>query len=215
MRAARVTLRLVRACIRTWTFWTIENPAHSGLWKWPPLARLIASTPGCHVCYIDVCEYGACFKKPTRIAGTLPNLLSLERTCLGGHFHERLSGTVSTVRDGKVRKGWRTGFASAYTPAFARAFALLSWQSRGNDATQKAFAEPEADRARWKTLLTRASGAPEPAANPAVPRERCGCEILKLPPDGSREWPKQEGWDCHISSVPPRAGLARSGAAGH
>ena len=57
-----------------------------------------------------------------------------------------LSGTVSTVRDGTVRKGWRTGFASAYTPALARAFALLSWQSRGSDASQNALSEPEADR---------------------------------------------------------------------
>ena len=199
MRAARTTLGLVRTCISSGTFFTIENLAHPALWTWPPLQRLLEYASAVSA-YIDVCEYGACCMKPTRIAGTLPDLLSLLVACAGAGV-ERLSGTVSTIRDGKQLKGWRTGFARACTPALALAVEKLTRAADARDASMRRFAGAEADRTRWNAGLCSATGVSN-ATDFAAP-------FRALPADGHREWPKQQGWDCHISWVPRREGARR------
>ena len=197
MRAARVTMMLVNACLKHNVFFTIENPAHSGLWKWGPMQRLLSRSSVANV-YIDVCMYGAAYKKPTRLVGTLPGPATLGRTCGGGHYHERLSGTVCTSRDGVTQKGWRTSFASAYTPRLARAIARLTRAARGTHAASTSAAAANADRARWKACLLRAAGAE------CVSLPEAAAPLRKLPANDSREWPEQRGWDFCKSYIPRR-----------
>ena len=60
----------------------------------------------------DCCEYGARYLKPTELRGTLPGLHLLSRRCRGGHFHERLQGTVQMCG---IRT-WRTSLSGKYAP---------------------------------------------------------------------------------------------------
>eukprot|EP00972_Heterocapsa_arctica_P011901 1742192-Heterocapsa_arctica.AAC.1 len=73
-----------------------------------------------------MCEFGAIYFKPTRLAGTLPGMESLSRRCCGGHYHEILQGTVKFIAaDGSKVAAWRTSLAGAYPAPLCRTWAKL------------------------------------------------------------------------------------------
>lgn len=104
-------------------FWSIEKPRSSKLWQFELVATL-ASLPGAFVVDLDMCDFGAEFKKPTRIVTNLPHLRSLGHRCTGGHGHVRLHGNVTeTAADGRSRSIARTAAAGRYPDALAALWA--------------------------------------------------------------------------------------------
>ena len=109
------------------SFFTIENPKTSYLWKLKCLRRLIEVTL-CHIVDLDQCEY--CLripnevgdlglaKKSTLMVGTLPNLPLLKRKCSRGHTHVQVIGCV------KTDSGWkkRSELAGAYPQQLCAAY---------------------------------------------------------------------------------------------
>ena len=69
----------------------------------------------------DCCEFGAHYLKPTELRGTLPGLHVLSRRCTGGHYHERLQGTVQM----RGRRTWRTALSSKYAPLLCQRWAKV------------------------------------------------------------------------------------------
>ena len=76
----RTYLQLLCVCEEVGTFWSIENPASSRLWKTPEIHRL-DSRPGTETAIVDQCSFGlndpareASYKKRTIFLGTLPDL---------------------------------------------------------------------------------------------------------------------------------------------
>ena len=63
-RLARATLRILRACLANGTPAVLENPATSRLFLLPGLRRIMSSACAAyHI--IDLCQYGASWRKPT------------------------------------------------------------------------------------------------------------------------------------------------------
>ena len=116
LRAARITLQLLRFCALHGVYWTVENPTASQLWSWPPLQSFLHRS---HAARADLhmCHYSATYQKPTSVVGNLPGLLELARTCEGGHAHEHLQGTVRVnMPDGQSCTKWKTALAVLLHP---------------------------------------------------------------------------------------------------
>ena len=80
--------------------WVVENPASSALWTWPPMMKQIRRSRAAEV-VLHMCAFGACYRKATQLAGTLPGFDSLGRKSPGDHYHEQLKGTVKLLEGGK------------------------------------------------------------------------------------------------------------------
>eukprot|EP00972_Heterocapsa_arctica_P014379 2115567-Heterocapsa_arctica.AAC.1 len=62
--------------------------------------------------------FGTPFKKPTRLCGTLPNIVKLARVCSCTLPHEHLSGLAGMPQPGgSTRVVWKTALAASYPPA--------------------------------------------------------------------------------------------------
>jgi hypothetical protein len=119
MACALRTVSLLRLCRRHQVVWTLENPASSGLLTWKPFARQVV-LQGATSQVAHMCAYGAAFKKPTAIVGTLPSLDGFARHCPGGLRHVQLQGTVTIENEVGRKSHWRTSLAGAYPPQFCR-----------------------------------------------------------------------------------------------
>ena len=82
-RTMTCTARLIRLCCRFKVPCFLENPSGSMMWLAPPILRLCHhSESRCCVC--DFCQYGARWRKRTRIqTWNAPELPSLNHTCHG------------------------------------------------------------------------------------------------------------------------------------
>ena len=191
LTAIRVTLRLVAECFRHNVFWTLENPWSSGMFRYAPVARLLRRPSVAHA-YIDMCEYQAHYKKPTAVIGTLPELHLLSRSCLGGHVHDILQGTVH-VGGHKV---WRTSLAAAYPPALCRRWAGLALEAAPASAWRPPGDNGHADLCRWEACVASTASCTGPV----------GQFIPKCPRGHPREWPADAaGWGSPPSRwIPPR-----------
>ena len=118
---------------------------------------------------LHMCAYGTSYKKPTRLAGTLPGLASLGRSCHCRHPHEHLCGLVEV--GGKLV--WKTSLAGKYPPLLARAAADLVAQA----LNVAPGVEPTAPERRWDQQLALAHGGgltpPQPATPHCPARWRC------------------------------------------
>ena len=81
-QSARWMVRVIRHAIKTKTPLIMENPATSRLWLCPPIRRLLASAS---VVTLDACQYGAPWRKSTRLAAWNVDVSSLERRCVASH----------------------------------------------------------------------------------------------------------------------------------
>ena len=122
----RISARIIHACIKTTICCFLENPAGSLMWKAPPLLK-VCSHKCSRVFVCDFCQYGARWRKRTRIQGWHSQLDSdLSRTCSGHQGQCSRSGKFHIVLHGQdpvSRQLW-THLAQPYPNAFAKAAAL-------------------------------------------------------------------------------------------
>ena len=113
---AEVATKLCRAMSLVGNLWTWEQPWTSLMWIYPPVKEFL--TMYCiALAYIDVCSFGAPWKKPTGLAANFEKILDLVRYCTCKKPHQILRGT------GPDGRAW-TAIASPYWPAFAEEWAL-------------------------------------------------------------------------------------------
>ena len=92
---AMFSARVAQECSRCRVYWTIENPANSRLWNFPPIAALQA-LPAARRIVFDMCMYDQPYKKPTAVLGNLPHLDRLSCRCCHPYPHIRLEGSRTT-----------------------------------------------------------------------------------------------------------------------
>ena len=140
----RKTLELVKLCSSLGMPWLVEHPEFLGksprgtpasIWTWQESRSCFESCHAATVCFHQ-CSYGAPYAKPTRLAGTWPNLSRLgyigwpqvdsdgryrgplPRSC--GHEHPRLIGQDESG-------SFKTAPTAAYPSRLCRAVARLAW----------------------------------------------------------------------------------------
>ena len=114
---AEVSARLAEAQEKAGNYWMLEQPATLLMWLFLPIAALIAKVT-IFLVVIDVCMFGAAWRKPTTLAANVGEIAGLFRRCDGRHGHISLQGNAS------CGKSW-TAIASPYWPEFARAWVTL------------------------------------------------------------------------------------------
>ena len=113
---AEVATKLCQAISLVGCLWTWEQPWTSLMWIYPPVKAFLLKY--CEAkAYIDVCSFGAPWKKPTGLAANFEKILELVRYCTCTKPHQILRGT------GPDGRAW-TAIASPYWPAFADEWAL-------------------------------------------------------------------------------------------
>ena len=169
---ALVMIRLMTLAHTLGIAQALENPTSSGLWKWPPLMRLLRRMRALHIQF-PMCAYGACYRKNTTVATTLPELAHLARRCTCTVPHEVLQGLVWWKGEWK----WKTSLAGAYPPALAREVARCLCAA----APQNAWSDVASRRcyaSRWEHSLAAASGHEAPSVR----------HVEGLPRQWSCEW---------------------------
>ena len=76
-----VAIEVALECCRLGIKFTLENPASSMMWEFPPMLKLLA-TPGVDRYTLDYCMFGKDWKKPTSFAANW-DFSPLERRCSG------------------------------------------------------------------------------------------------------------------------------------
>lgn len=117
----RFICRIVNLCHRLSVPWLLENPSSSSLWGLPLWSRTLTRASAVTVTS-DMCMYGACWHRPTRLASSLASVTSLVRNCDRYHDHVRLRGRVQ-LANGTVF--WRSQLAQTWPPSFVNAVANL------------------------------------------------------------------------------------------
>ena len=83
---AEVAARLADAQEKAGNIWMLEQPATSLMWLSKPIFELVARLTTFLVT-IDVCMFGAPWRKPTSLAANFPGIMRLFRRCDGQHRH--------------------------------------------------------------------------------------------------------------------------------
>ena len=79
----RFTARIITLCIKFFVPCILENPVHSMLWLAPPVSR-VASSSVCRSLVCDFCQYGARWRKRTKLlTWHCQESSSLQQTCAG------------------------------------------------------------------------------------------------------------------------------------
>ena len=113
---ADVATKLCQAMSLIGCLWSWEQPWTSLMWIYAPVKAFL--TKYCEaLAYVDVCAFGAPWKKPTGLATNFDKILLLIRYCTCTKPHQILRGS------GPGGKAW-TAIASPYWPAFAEEWAL-------------------------------------------------------------------------------------------
>ena len=115
---AEVSVRLAEAQEKALNFWTFEQPATSLMWLFTAVLLLMQKATSFAV-LIDVCMFGAPWRKPTTIAANFASILRLRRKCNGQHHHISLQGNSPDGRS------W-TAVASPYWPQLSEAWVEVS-----------------------------------------------------------------------------------------
>ena len=140
---------------------------------------------------LDACYYGSCFLKPTGIMGTLPNLRALECRCMGGHFHERLQGSIQI--NGKWV--WKTKLAGAYSVRLCRSWANLIRSAAPKAGLLGYGNDDEVALERLEARLQAACG--QSGGKKAA--------VRTLPARHVAEWPSDAPqWGKIVSWIPPK-----------
>lgn len=124
---ALFTSQAVRECHRCGVLWSIENPATSRLFTFPPIARL-AGLGNARWVQWDMCMYGADHRKRTLLLTNLPELdrLGCDRKCNHAYRHTPLAGTCRVIDDdGRAHWVNRTSLAGAYPEELCADWASL------------------------------------------------------------------------------------------
>ena len=117
---AEVAAKLANAQEKAGNLWMLEQPATSLMWLFKPIFELVARATSFLVT-IDVCMFGAPWRKPTSLAANFPQISRLFRRCDGCHQHISLQGNAPCGRS------W-TAVASPYWPAFASEWVRICYE---------------------------------------------------------------------------------------
>ena len=82
-----VTGELVRWCVAHDTYFSIENPGRSFMWKTRPFEALEQEFALYEV-FFHLCHFGSARRKLTELLHNVPQLNALEAFCLNDHTHE-------------------------------------------------------------------------------------------------------------------------------
>lgn len=110
-----VTGELVRWCVAHDTYFSIENPGRSFMWKTRPFEALEQEFALYEV-FFHHCHFGSARRKLTELLHNVPQLNALEAFCLNDHTHEPWGQSP----DGS----WRTAEGTAYPWQLCRAIAV-------------------------------------------------------------------------------------------
>ena len=123
-RCVTWVISIIRLCIASGTPVVIENPATSRMWAVPVLAKLLEAATSNIV--FDACQYGAAWKKPTRLVSWGCDIGSLGLRCTTKDGVCSHSGVPHTELVGLKGPGlfW-TAHASAYPWRMCREFAKI------------------------------------------------------------------------------------------
>lgn len=76
----RISLRLLHACELARVPYALENPASSFIWDMPGMKTFLSKFSVTQV-FLDYCQYGEPWKKPTSVIGNFWDLRPLQRRC--------------------------------------------------------------------------------------------------------------------------------------
>ena len=111
---ADLTCKIIMMITALHGFFVVENPYYSKLWKYPPIINALTQTRAAIV-HVTFCRYRTPWQKPTKLAGTLPGLKSLECFCRGRGGLCEYTGLAHIPLVGKTADGrWQTRVAEPY-----------------------------------------------------------------------------------------------------
>ena len=174
VQLALFTARLARRALAQGTFFSIENPWSSRLWRFPPIQELIAD-PRCVFVVFDCCTYGSPHKKPTAILINLRALHKLAQRCNGGHQHLSLRGSWRVFRRGRWVLEKKITSVGAYSECLCKAWASIVKQASpsgaGGDGAEQAqlFLQQLREAERWQNV---AEVGPSTAVSDTLPVDR-------------------------------------------
>jgi len=102
---------------------SMENPGSSMMWHVSSVVAFVAKWQLIFVAF-DMCQYGAPFKKYTKLLTNVPAFASLSRRCCGNHVHEVLAGAVYDPVSCKWQS--RTKLAQEYPLQFVSKYAEIA-----------------------------------------------------------------------------------------
>ncbi|CAK0896305.1 unnamed protein product [Prorocentrum cordatum] len=170
--------RVLKICRKLNIFVLLENPGPSRVWRWAPLEKELRHHKPGKVVY-DSCRFGAPFKKPGAVAGTLPGLELLGRQSAYGRATPRDLATwdgVLAATAGEVPAGARRKAAGRAAAAVTRAdqqrqarrappgdfLRMASLRPATLTKYQQAVADFEDALAGWLAKTPRRPGMPAP-----------------------------------------------------
>jgi len=105
---------------------SIENPGTSMLWHVESVQKFIVANSLSFVA-LDMCQFGAAFKKFTKILTNVSAFSKLNKRCTGNHIHEVLAGSMFDPHTNKWQS--RTKLAAEYPVAFCQEYAQVASNS--------------------------------------------------------------------------------------
>ena len=129
----RLSARILASCIRLGVPCFLENPHSSMLFKAPAIAKLIGDTR-CQTFISDHCQYGARWRKTTRVCTWLSTSEAPSRRCcsLRGQPCSRSQQKHIDLSGRSAQGGSWTKIARAYPRSWARAWAACMIASAEN-----------------------------------------------------------------------------------
>ena len=119
---ARRMAKLCRTQQRAGGFWSIENPANSFMWMFPPVAAL-NKLPDVHFVVGDQCCFGGTYRKPTGWLTNAPFLKVLSQTCPGVPLHVKHPSLEGRVIGPDGVEVWLTELAAEYPQGLCESLA--------------------------------------------------------------------------------------------
>ncbi len=122
---ADFSVRMAHACIANHTWFTIEQPRRSWMWRLGSM-RHLAMVPEVHITHLTMCSFGCAYQKQTSFMSNGGFTLAIASTCKCKQRHHVL--LQGSVRDTNGQLMHRTKLAAAYPPMLCEA--LVSSASR-------------------------------------------------------------------------------------
>lgn len=160
----------------------VEAPAQSALWRRRPLVRALDELKSLRV-DLAFCQFGAPYRRDTRLATSLPTLGLLARPCLCRGHAANLGGVVEGPDGGAVAKSELGGrYPAELCWAYASVAQCLAPAGAWRRAGERRL------RPQWESRLAAAAGE-KPRRNAFV-AEVWGESVAPRPPGSENGGPK-------------------------
>lgn len=162
LELALFSAQLIRVCNKFGVPYAIENPRTSKLFQFEPLVAAIGTGQNFNVDF-DMCQYGECYKKPTRIVTSAKWLAALSNKCCHKSHEVWLKGKAR-VRGPTGRAVYvnRTALAGAYPVRFVLKYAGLIQQF-----AQLGSQDEQSVQISWRAALRSAENRKAEKCKPA------------------------------------------------